>query len=88
MAAVERPTAAFILGLVSGVMIIVGGFAGMIWAGLTYWGGWRGMMGPGMMGMWMPWFGAAFSAIGLVSGLVILAGSLMLQSRPDQAQTW
>jgi hypothetical protein len=46
-----------------------------------------GMMGPGMMGMWMPWFGYTFSAIGLVSGLV-LVGGLMLQSRPDQVQTW
>lgn len=46
------------------------------------------MMGPGMMGMWMPWFAPAFSAIGLVSGLVILASALTLQSKPEQAQTW
>jgi len=81
----EKPTVAFTLALISGILVLLGGLARMMWAWTPFWGG---MMGPGMMGMWMPWFGYTFSAIGLVSGLVILVGGLMLQSRPDQAQTW
>ncbi|MEM2051526.1 MAG: DUF6114 domain-containing protein, partial [Candidatus Caldarchaeum sp.] len=46
-------------------------------------------MGPGMMmGWWMPWAWSALPFIGLVSGIVVIASALMLQSRPSQAHTW
>ncbi|MEM4303904.1 MAG: hypothetical protein QXQ70_08440, partial [Candidatus Caldarchaeum sp.] len=90
MTAAEKPTAAFILSLVGGVLILAGGLFGltawMMWGGMAYWGG---MMGPWMMmGWWMPWAWSALSLTGLVSGIVVIAGALMLQSRPNQAQTW
>ncbi|MCS6769766.1 MAG: hypothetical protein NZ570_04950 [Candidatus Caldarchaeum sp.] len=92
MTAAEKPTAAFILSLVAGVLILAGGLFGvaawMMWDGMAYWGGWGGMMGPMMMGWWMPWAWSAFSLLGLVSGIAIIAGALMLQSHPAQAQTW
>ncbi len=94
MTAAEKPTVAFVLSLVAGVLILAGGLFGMV--GWTFWVyqyqySWGPMMGPGMMGWWMPW---AWSRvwpvllIGLVSGIIIIVGALMLQSRPDQAQTW
>ncbi|MEM1946119.1 MAG: hypothetical protein QXF95_03785 [Candidatus Caldarchaeum sp.] len=90
MKAAEKPTAAFILSLVGGVLILAGGLFGltawMMWGGMAYWGG---MMGPGMMmGWWMPWAWSALPFIGLVSGIVVIASALMLQSRPSQAHTW
>ncbi|MEM0384093.1 MAG: hypothetical protein QXS57_00370 [Candidatus Caldarchaeum sp.] len=93
MTAAEKPTAAFILSLAGGVLILAGGVFGltawMMWGGMAYWGGWRGMMGPWMMmGWWMPWAWSALSLTGLFSGIAVIASALMLQSRPNQAQTW
>ncbi|MEM1943069.1 MAG: hypothetical protein QXO30_03015 [Candidatus Caldarchaeum sp.] len=86
----EKPTAAIILSLVGGVFILAGGLLGvavwMMWGGMM--GGWGGVMGPWMMGWMMPWAWSAFSTIGLVSGLIVIASALMLQNRPNQAQTW
>lgn len=88
----ERPAAAFILSLVGGVLILVAGLFGLVawtaWGRIGYWGGWGWMMRPWMMGWWMPWAWAAFSLIGLVSGIIIIVGAVMLQSRPAEAQTW
>ncbi|MDW7978106.1 MAG: hypothetical protein RMH74_04810 [Candidatus Caldarchaeum sp.] len=87
MTVVEKPTAAFILSLVAGVLILAGGLFGvaawLTWGGMAYRGGWSGMMG-----WWNPWVWYAFSLIGLVSGIAITAGALVLQSHPAQAQAW
>lgn len=85
-----KPVAAFVVSLVAGVLILVGGLFGVVgwmaWGGM--WGGGWGMMGPMMMGWWMPMWLSTFSVLGLVSGIVIVASALMLQNRPSEAKTW
>ena len=89
MAVEERPYAAFVLSLVGGVLILLGGLVGFMWSGWFYWGGWgMGMMGPGMMWGWMPWFWTVFPAVGLISGAAILIAAYMLYNNPAQAQIW
>jgi hypothetical protein len=84
LAVEERPYAAFVLSLVGGVLILVGGLLGLTWLGWPMWGWW----GMGMMWGWMPGFLLAFSAVGLVSGAAIVTAAYMLYNKPSQAQTW
>jgi hypothetical protein len=75
----ERPYAAFVLSLVGGVLILVGGLLGLTWLGWPMWGWW----GMGMMWGWMPGFLLAFSAGGFIIGalLGIVGGLLALTWR-------
>ncbi|MDJ0274902.1 MAG: hypothetical protein QXP81_01250 [Nitrososphaerota archaeon] len=88
MSSGDRPVAAAMLGLIAGVLMLIGGVAGLvIWAVAIPYGMW-GMMG-GMMAWWGPMFlGMFFVVVALISGVVVLTASVMLQSRPAQAQTW
>ncbi|WP_309492044.1 DUF6114 domain-containing protein [Candidatus Hecatella orcuttiae] len=87
----EKPTAAFVLSLVAGVLIALGGAVSSVFMGMMglYSGGWRGMMGGyGMMG-WPVWgFGVAFGITGLVVGVIVIIGAIMLDSRPQEHRTW
>lgn len=84
-------SAAFALSLVSGILILLGAGVGLMWysVGFPFF---QGMMGgfPGMM----PWFGffspmfLIFAVLGLVSGVTILTGAIMMNSRPEQRRTW
>jgi len=87
----ERPTAAFILSLVAGVFIILGGgmmslfgdgFMGMMGRN----GSWGGMMGPGfgMMGFAFGMMGF----LGLIFGAIVIISALMLNSKPQEHTTW
>ena len=87
----ERPTAAFILSLVAGVFIILGGgmtslfgygFMGMMGRN----GSWGGMMGPGfgMMGFAFGMMGF----LGLIFGVIVIISALMLSSKPQEHTTW
>lgn len=89
MSETAKPVAAFVVSLVAGVLILVGGLFGVVgWMAWGWvWGGGWGMMGP-MMGRWMPMWLSTFSVLGLVSGIVIVASALMLQNRPSEAKTW
>jgi hypothetical protein len=90
MAETERPTAAFVLSLVGGIFILVGGravsmfgpfgFGGMMW-------GFRGMMGYryGMMGGLG--FGV-FGILGLIFGAIVIISAFMLSSKPHEHSTW
>ena len=94
----ERPTAAFILSLVAGVFIILGGgmmslfgygFMGMMdrYGGLGgSYGRWGGMMGPGfgMMGFAFGMMGF----LGLIFGVIVIISALMLNSKPQEHTTW
>lgn len=84
-----KPVAAFVVSLVAGVLILVGGLFGVVgWMAWGWvWGGGWSMMGP-MMGWWIPMWLSTFSVLGLVSGIVIVASALMLQNRPSEAKTW
>jgi len=87
----EKPTAAFILSLIGGIFILLGG--GMM-SMLGYWfiGSYRGrgfgMMGPfGMMGGLGYGFGV-LGVVGLVFGIIVIVSAIMLNSRPEQHSTW
>lgn len=92
----EKPTAAFILSLVAGVFILLGG--GMMtmlgsWLGnygtygvMGQYGRWGGMMGTGF-GMVRFAFGA-MGVLGIVFGVIVIISALMLNSKPAQRQTW
>jgi hypothetical protein len=95
MAEVERPNTAFILSLIAGIFILLGGgmmsmigsygFGGMMGS----YGGYGGMMGPGF-GM-MGGFGYGFGflgVLGLIFGLIVIISALMLNSKPEQHSTW
>ncbi|MCS7095027.1 MAG: hypothetical protein NZ988_04380 [Thaumarchaeota archaeon] len=83
---VQKPVAAFVISLVAGALMLAGGVMG-----IAAWTWWRWMpMGGWMMPMWgmMGSLWLVFSSIGLVSGAVVLVASLLLYSRPEQAQSW
>jgi len=98
----ERPTTAFVLSLISGAFILLGGGI-MSMFGYWFWGGGRGgyggwgygMMGPGfgMMGYpgygMMGWAGfGLFGIVGVVFGAIIIISAVMLNSRPHEHTSW
>jgi len=101
MTETERPGAAFVLSLIGGVFILLGGGAMTMfgwWAGnygysgygmMGGYGGWRGMMAPGfgMMG------GLGYSLgilgiLGLIFGAIVIISAFMMNNKPAQHQTW
>lgn len=95
----QRPTAAFILSLIAGVLILLGGLFGTMIGMIGFtgmmggFGGMGGMMGGmgGMMGLGGPTglgFMMGFGLIGLIAGIVIIYAAIMLNSKPEQASTW
>ncbi len=76
-------------------MILIGSVVVMLWAfgGMPGWaypmgsmmGGYGGMMGS--MGFSGTGVFTGMSFLGLVTGILVLAGALMLRSRPEQAST-
>lgn len=88
MSSGDRPVAAAMLGLIAGVLMLIGGVAGLvIWAVAIPYGMW-GMMGGMMTWLGLMFLGMFFVVVMLISGVVVLTASVMLQSRPAQAQTW
>jgi hypothetical protein len=92
MTNVERPTAAFVLSLIGGIFILLGG--GMM-SMLGY--GFRGMMssysrwGYGMMRPGSGMMGLAFGImgiLGLVFGVIVIISAIMLNSKPQEHTTW
>ena len=89
----ERPTAAFVLSLIGGVFIFLGGgvmtMMGSLMGSFGMMGGyraWGSMMAPGF-GM----MGFAFSALGilgLIFGLIVIVSAIMLNIRPEQHSTF
>ncbi len=92
MANEERPTTAFVLSLVGGVFILLGG--GMMstigsfgFGGMMGFGGMGGMMDPGF-GM-MGWTGfGLFGILGLIFGAIVVISAIMLNSKPQEHATW
>jgi hypothetical protein len=88
----EKPTAAFILSLIGGIFILLGGGTMSI---LGYWfsGGYRGrgfgMMGPGFGMMSRLGYGfGVLGVVGLVFGIIVIVSAIMLNSKPEQHSTW
>lgn len=96
----DKPIAVFVLGLISGLLIIAGSVAvlsfypfgpyheyGQGYMGMMggYYGGFYGMMSGLYFNTGMFY---AMSVVGFASGLVILIGSVMAYSRPDSTLPW
>ena len=104
MTQVERPTAAFVLSLIAGIFIILGG--GMRSMMGSFFGPFGfGMMGGyggyGMMGYGYPEYGYGngyaltgglgfelFGILGLIFGVIVIVSAIMLNSRPHEHSTW
>lgn len=88
-------TTAFILSLLGGIIIVVGGLLSLLfyYYGWPYYGGmmggWHWMM-DWMMGGYDYTSGSfpALSVAGLVSGIIVIIGSLMLNMRPAEHRAW
>lgn len=81
----EKPTAAFILSLIGGVLILL---PSLFIVGFYRWYGWGHMMGWNMMGWGMLGFPGIVATVGLISGIIVLLGSIMLYTRPNEATLW
>lgn len=92
------PGTAFALSLIGGILMLVSGGLSSMWfmsgsqdfGGMM--GGFGGMMGGygGMMGGFGVPFGfmSGLSLLGLVSGILVIIGALMLNTRPAEHGTW
>ncbi|MGC8998968.1 MAG: DUF6114 domain-containing protein [Candidatus Bathyarchaeia archaeon] len=79
----EKPTAAFVLSLIAGVLILLGGIVGAI----------LGLIGGAMVGM-VPGFGwlggliVALGFLGLIFGIIVIFGAVMINSgKRDKVKT-
>lgn len=81
---------AFVLSLIGGIVIVVGGLMSLLFYSYGGWPYYGGMMGGWS---WMGGYGysssaIAFSVIGLVSGIIVIIGALMLNTRPAEHTAW
>ena len=98
----EKPTAAFVLSLLAGVFIILGGGVMSMMGSLvgSYQGGYGGMMGGyGGFGSMMGGYGygmmrglgfgfGLMGVLGVVFGIIVIVSALMLNSRSSEHTTW
>jgi hypothetical protein len=90
----EKPSIAFILSLVGGMLIFVGSVVSIVWfsVGSAPFGGFLGMVDGyhGMMGSYglNNDYLLGFSVLGLVCGAIVVVGSFMLSLRPLDHITW
>lgn len=98
MTEVEKPGTAFVLSLIGGIFILLGGGAMTMlgsWMGnygygmMGGYGGWGGRMGPGFGMMEGLGYGFGFlGVLGLIFGLIVIISALMLNNKPEQHSTW
>jgi len=101
MSEVEKPTTAFILSLLAGIFIVLGGgmmtmfgswmgnYGYRMMGGYGGYGGWGGMMRPGFGMMGGLGYGFEFlGVLGLIFGLIVIISALMLNNKPEQHSTW
>jgi len=104
MTQVERPTAAFVLSLMAGIFIVLGGglrsmmgsFFGPFGFGMMSGYGGYGMMGYGYPGyVYGSGYGLTggsgfglFGILGLIFGVIVIVSAIMLNSRPHEHSTW
>jgi hypothetical protein len=93
----ERPTAAMILSIIGGVLMIVGGSMAFMMLsynsdGLGMMSGFGGMMGSyrGMMDdVGFPYaMMDGLMLLSLVSGILVIVGAVMIDIHPSQSRTW
>jgi hypothetical protein len=98
MTEVEKPGTAFVLSLIGGIFILLGGGAMTMlgsWMGNYGYGmmggyrGWGGMMGPGFGMMEGLGYGFGFlGVLGLIFGAIVIISAFMLNNKPEQHSTW
>jgi len=103
MTEVEKPSMAFVLSLIGGILILLGG--GMMSLIRSFWfpapyefgmmggfRGWGGMMGYGYLGYGYGLMGGLgfglFGILGVIFGAIVIIGAIMLNSKPEQHSTW
>jgi len=79
MSEAEKPTTAFILSLIGGIFILLGG--GMM-------GGYGWGYGPGFGMMRGYGYGGMFGIAGVLFGVAVITGALMLYNNPTQHSKW
>jgi hypothetical protein len=94
----KKPLTPFILSLIGGILILLGGVTGSLWFifGNASFGGFGHMMSGfmdgwhGMMGSYgfSTGFMTGLSLIGLVSGTIVIIGAVMLNIRPAEHAMW
>jgi hypothetical protein len=86
----EKPTTAYILSLVAGILMLLGGGMGTYSSMMGgMYGGWYEMMGGRHMMGYPSWgFGMGYGIIGLIFGIVVIFGAIMLDSKPKEHKTW
>lgn len=72
--AVERPTAAFVLSLLAGIFVLIGGVAlGILGAVATF---------------FLAGVGGVLGVAGVIFGIIIIVSAIMLYSRPEGHTAW
>ena len=94
MSSTEKPTVAFVLSLIGGLLVLLGGavrsMIGFYWFGgmMPGFGGrWGGMMGYPSFGM-LRGLSLLSGLLGLVFGVLIVVSAIMLNSKPQAHTTW
>jgi hypothetical protein len=80
-----KPTVPFTLALIGGLIIIVGGLFSFFCNGNS--GVLYGMMN-GTYGYYGTGFWLALSSLSIISGIIVILGAIMLNSRPTAHMTW
>lgn len=79
----EKPTAAFVLSLIGGIFILLGGaFIAVVFATLS---GIMGGLGFGDFGLGSM---TVVGVVGLIFGLIVIIAAVMLYMRPQQHVIW
>jgi len=95
----EKPMAAFILSLVGGAFMLLGGGMRSMMGAYGYGSMMNGYWGYGMMGAYpggvspgfgmMRWYGlGGFGFTGVLFGLLVIIGSVMLYNKPADHSKW
>jgi len=86
----EKPATAFVLSLVAGIFIVIGGIMNLLLSLFMRVATWPGMMGewPRMMMGWWSGAGIVTSVVGMAIGVIVIYSATMLNSQPKDHTTW
>jgi hypothetical protein len=92
MSSNQKPVAAFVLSLLSGVFIVLGGSLWCLWSGANWEMGWMGMMmhewDEHMNGWNTESATYTMGIFGIVFGVIIVVLAVMLYTNPVQHELW
>src|SRR2546428_14111087 len=81
----DKPTAAFVLALIGGIFVLIGGiFQAFISAAISSFGGTSGTTGAPELGSTV----AILGILGLIFGLIMLLGAIMMYTKPTSHTMW